>query len=130
MGISHGNAGDPLLSAADLDGMVYDDIPSRATGDFFRIQLSRPHIYRDGIHYSVFYIETEFLNTAEGFDGQLLLGEQCRVRTGIFLRSGWRCRHLSSLPSRLNIRIFASATSDGQMSTTPSPPTPKCRSER
>ena len=36
---------------------------------------------------------------------------------------------LPSLPSALNIRIFASAVSLGQMSTTPSPPIPKCRSE-
>ena len=35
---------------------------------------------------------------------------------------------LPSLPSRLNIRIFASATSEGQISTAPSPPMPLCRS--
>ena len=36
---------------------------------------------------------------------------------------------LPSLPSALNMRIFASAVSEGQMRMTPSPPTPLCRSE-
>ena len=37
---------------------------------------------------------------------------------------------MPSLPSRLNMRIWASALSEGQMRMTPSPPTPLCRSER
>ena len=62
------------------------------------------------------------------------------IRSGFFSQMPRSCTyfatqrtalpHISaSLPSALNIRIRASARSDGQMSTSPSPPTPKWRSE-
>ena len=54
---------------------------------------------------------------------------RCRGRRHTWPRSGCRCRTFpTSLPSALNIRIRASARSDGPDEDSPSEPTPKCRS--